>query len=122
MSKAKTLEQLAADRGLQIKRLSDSHVQIVGGACLVNYYPESKMRRAFICGQVGKARTRVTPEQAIEMAFEPIPEGWRPKNSIQLDKPRERSPEDWAALLPHLKFAWRKIGYGQKSTRARSHS
>jgi transcription elongation factor Elf1 len=39
---------------------------------LVNYYPESKKRSAYVDGTTGR-RTGITPEQAIEMCFTPPP-------------------------------------------------
>ena len=102
----KSLEQIAAKRGLRVEECGDGHFQIIGGSCLVNYYPHSKRRSAYIAATTGRARRNVTPEQAVEMAFEPAPEGWQQKQMIR--EPLKRTMADWIALLPRLRFAWKK--------------
>jgi hypothetical protein len=103
------LKKLAAKRGLRIEERGSGHIQILGGTCLVNYYPDSKRQSAYIADIPGSTRSGVTPEQAIEMAFEveakPKPVS-RPVYT-GLDDPKKRTPEQWIALLPSLKFAWR---------------
>ena len=104
----KPLEALAKKRGLRIEERGLGHYQIIGGSCLVNYYPQSKRRSAYIAGsRAGETRHFISPEKAIEMAFEPAPEGWRPKQS-GIGEPSKRTPEQWAALLPNTQFAWKK--------------
>ena len=108
-AEVKSLQSLAEARGLRIEERGPGHFQIIGGTCLVNYYPDSKRRSAYIAGQEGRARRNVTPEQAIEMAFEPAPEGWAAKASpVIFEEPAKRSVAEWIAMLPHLRFAWKK--------------
>ena len=102
-----TLVKLAEKRGLRVEHRGAGHLQILGGSCLVNYYPNSKRRSAYIAGTTGKARRNVTPEQAIEMAFEPAPEGWS-NPSVTLDEPSKRTPKEWKELLPRLSYAWKE--------------
>lgn len=67
---ARTLEQLASERGLRVVDRGQGHLQIIGGPLLVNYYPLAKRRSAYVAGTTGR-RTGVSPEQAVEMAFSP---------------------------------------------------
>jgi hypothetical protein len=66
------LATLAAKRGLTVVDHGNGHVQICGGPLLVNYYPEARKRTAYVAGTTF-GKTHVTPEQAIEMAFDPPP-------------------------------------------------
>lgn len=104
----KTLLQLATERGLTIVDRGNGHIQILGGTCLVNYWPESKRRSAHIAGHESRGKRHVTPEQAIEMAFQPDPRGPARMMLIKQDEPKKRSISDWLSLLPHLRFAWSK--------------
>jgi len=54
---------------LSISVLNHGHVQIKGGLLLVNYYPNSKNRTAYI-GQTKKGVRHVSPIQAVQMAIE----------------------------------------------------
>ncbi len=101
------LQKLAAKRGLRVEERGSGHFQIIGGSCLVNYYPYSKRRSAYIAGATGRARQGVSDKDAIEMAFEEPPEGWRKPVDPTLDEPSKRTPEEWIALLPSVRFAWR---------------
>jgi len=61
----------AADReGLVVEARGSGHFQILGGILLVNYYPFSRRRAAYIEGMV-KAHHYVTPEQAVQLALKP---------------------------------------------------
>jgi hypothetical protein len=104
----KSLESLAAKRGLRVEDRGSGHLQIVGGSCLVNYYPESKRGSAYISGATGKARSNVTPGQAIEMAFEPAPEGWRKPSEPIAELPAKRTAEEWGTIMPRMRFGWKK--------------
>jgi hypothetical protein len=109
----KTLQSLAKKSGLTIKKCGQSgHIQIIGGTCVVNYWPESKKRSAHIEGSTGGGRRGVTPEQAIEMAFSAPPEGvYRPRKVEVIgrdDDPHKRTPQQWAALNPILRYAFTK--------------
>jgi len=117
----KSLEKLAVQRNLTIRECGNGHVQILGGTCLVNYYPDSKRRSAYIAGATGRARHGVTPGQAVEMAFESAPPGWAAKPELDStftrrlldstqDEPSKRTIADWIRLLPGMRFAWKKVG------------
>lgn len=62
------LRSLAEKRGLSIVERPNGHVQIVGGAIMVNYYPLSKSRTAYLAGTT-KGQKGVSPEQAVAMAL-----------------------------------------------------
>lgn len=64
----KYLEALAIEHGVECVFRPNGHVQLRGDL-LVNYYPHSKKRSAYVAGTV-KGDTRVTPEKAIAMCFE----------------------------------------------------
>jgi len=64
------LKRIAEKRGLTVVHRGNGHFQIIGGALLVNYYPESNKRAAYIQG-MACAHYRVSPEQAVEMAVTP---------------------------------------------------
>lgn len=67
------LRSLAKPFGLVICQRDDpGHIQILNGARLVNYYPDSKNRTAYIQGMSGSHKN-VTPEQAITLALRPAP-------------------------------------------------
>lgn len=65
------LRQLAAARGAILNVNANGHFQI-RGLLLVNYYPFAKKRTAYVAATT-RGRTRVTPEQAVAMAFEAPP-------------------------------------------------
>ena len=65
-----TLESLAEQRGLKLVDRGQGHIQITGGPLLVNYYPLSRKRSAYVAGTTGR-RTGVTPDQAVAMCFNP---------------------------------------------------
>jgi hypothetical protein len=58
-------------KGLKVmfRGSSGSHVQILG-PLLVNYYPDSKKRSAYVAGTTQR-KNNVTLEEAVEMAFKP---------------------------------------------------
>jgi len=66
----KSLEELAAERGLSVVDRGNGHLQITGGPLLVNYYPNSKRRSAYVAGTVRRYE-HVLPESAIAMCFNP---------------------------------------------------
>jgi hypothetical protein len=68
----KSLEEIAAEKGLTVVDRGQGHIQIVGGPLLVNYYPLAKRRSAYIAGTTGR-RVGITPQQAVEMCFVPPP-------------------------------------------------
>lgn len=78
---SKELNKLAAQRGLTVLDRGYGHYQLSGGPLLVNYYPESKNKSAYVAGTV-KAKKHVSVEQAIDMCFE------QPKNLGKKDKRR----------------------------------
>lgn len=69
----KRLAKAAEDRGLLIVQRSPQHFQIENGHLLVNYYPFSKKRTAYVEGTAEGVRD-VTPERAVQMAME-MPKG-----------------------------------------------
>jgi hypothetical protein len=66
------LFKAATDRGLKIRALGPqkNHIQITGGPLLVNFYPDSKKRSAYVAGTTQR-KNNVTLEEAVEMAFKP---------------------------------------------------
>jgi len=68
MDIVKQLLDLANKEGVEVTILPNNHFQI-HGKLLVNYYPISKRRTAYVRGTI-KGRHNVTPKQAIAMAFE----------------------------------------------------
>ena len=61
------LKKLAAEKGVEYIDKGNGHIQLIG-ALMVNYYPNSKSKSAYIAG-TKKALKQVTPEQAIGMCF-----------------------------------------------------
>ena len=64
----KELEKLATKSGLSIKDFGNGHFQLTGGPLLVNYYPHSKNKTAYVAGTV-KAKKHVSPAEAVKMCF-----------------------------------------------------
>lgn len=62
----------ARKRGCQVIERGTGHFQITGGALLVNYYPDSRRRAAYVAGTT-KRYEHVSPEAAVAMAFMPPP-------------------------------------------------
>ena len=58
----------AREKGLRVNDCGNGHLQIIGGPLLVNYWPESKKKSAYVDGTSSK-KTNITPEQAVAMAF-----------------------------------------------------
>lgn len=75
------LQALAESRGVKYIKKPNGHIQLKG-PLLVNYYPSSKSKSAYVAG-TKKAAKHVTPEQAINMCFE--------APTLQADKPEKRS-------------------------------
>ena len=63
----KTLKSLCDARNAELIDRGNGHYQIKG-KLLVNYYPASRKRSAYVAGTTTKT-TGVTPEQAVDMAF-----------------------------------------------------
>lgn len=61
------LENLAKKYGIEIEDKGNGHYQIKG-PLLVNYYPLSSKRTAYVKGTT-KGKRDVTPEQAVNMCF-----------------------------------------------------
>jgi hypothetical protein len=72
MSAITILRSMAKIHGLTLIERSNGHVQITGGHLLVNYYPESKRRTAYV-GATKAGIHHVSPEKAIAMALTPPP-------------------------------------------------
>jgi len=62
------LKSIARTRGLTVLEKGPYHFQICGGPLLVNYYPNSRRRTAYVQGTTA-GRHNVTPKQAVEMCF-----------------------------------------------------
>lgn len=63
------LKRLCAQNAVELIDKGNGHFQIKG-PLLVNYYPNSKMRSAYVAG-TNKATTDVSPEQAVKMSLAP---------------------------------------------------
>lgn len=61
------LKKLAVEKGVEYIDKGNGHIQLKG-ALMVNYYPNSKSKSAYIAG-TKKASKQVTPEMAIDMCF-----------------------------------------------------
>jgi transcription elongation factor Elf1 len=83
MNYLRQLETAAKKFGATLIDCGAGHWQI-RGALLVNYYPESKRRSAYVAGTVG-GREYVSSEEAVAMAFEV------PPMSANQDKRRKNS-------------------------------
>lgn len=72
MSKAwiKKAEKLAVDAGLELVKVSEvgGHYQLRGGPMLVNWYPLSKKKTAYVKA-TQKGVQQATPEMVVKMAF-----------------------------------------------------
>ena len=74
------LELAALERGVEYTDKGNGHIQL-RGPLLVNYYPTSKNKSAYVAG-TKKAAKHVTPEQALDMCFEaPVSQGVKDKRS-----------------------------------------
>lgn len=62
------LKTLALESGVEYIDKGNGHIQLKG-ALLVNYYPNSKSKSAYIAG-TKRASKQVTPEEAIKMCFQ----------------------------------------------------
>lgn len=72
------IEIECAKRGIQYIDRGNGHIQL-RGALLVNYYPDSKSKSAYVAG-TKKAAKHVTPEQAMDMCFiAPVAQGVKDK-------------------------------------------
>lgn len=83
------LNKAAAARGLRVVQCSEHHFQIIGGPLLVNYYPTSKKRSAYVAG-TRAAKDHVTPEQACEMTSAPPKINKAEKKRPQLTRHKRR--------------------------------
>ncbi len=85
------LKTLAEKSGVAYSEKPNGHIQLKG-ELLVNYYPESKNRSAYVAG-TKKAIKHVSPEQAIKMCFE------APKSQGKKDKRKGNSRPKRRAML-----------------------
>ena len=76
-----SLSKMAEARGVEYIEKPNGHIQLKG-PLLVNYYPDSKSKSAYVAG-TKKAAKQVTPEQALDMCFE--------APTLQAAKPEKRS-------------------------------
>lgn len=82
MNAIQQLEKWCKQRGAELVERPNGHYQIKG-PLLVNYYPNSKKRSAYIAGTTEK-KTNVEPAEAVAMAFKP------PKGLQKRDKRRKK--------------------------------
>ena len=61
--------KLARESNLEVIKKMNGHYQLTGGKFLVNYYPHSKKRTAYIAGTF-KSISNVSPVEAIKMCFD----------------------------------------------------
>lgn len=85
------LRRAAEARGLEVIDRGNGHWQLKG-PLLVNYYPDSKSKSAYVAG-TKKARKGVTPEEAVAMCFE------APQFQGEKDKRKKNSRSKRAALI-----------------------
>jgi 5-methylcytosine-specific restriction endonuclease McrA len=80
----------AKKRGAQVVECGGGHFQI-RGRLLVNYYPFSKKRSAYVAGTL-RAEHNISPAQAVAMAFDapPITNGTKAKRSKNAKRVRAR--------------------------------
>lgn len=62
------LAKIAEPHGLTVKDCGNGHLQIIGGPLLVNYYPDSNRRSAYIAGTT-RCYEHITPELAVSMCL-----------------------------------------------------
>jgi 5-methylcytosine-specific restriction endonuclease McrA len=83
------LEALAEARGVEYTEKPNGHVQLKG-PLLVNYYPNSKSKSAYVAG-TKKATKNVTAEQALDMCFEaPVLQAARPEKRSNKSREKRR--------------------------------
>lgn len=99
------LRQAVEKAGLQLVDKGKGHFQITGGKVLVNYYPFSKYRTAYVDGS--KAGVKLCDvRQAINLAgrnLEPeemrptmgLPPGWRHDGLAQVESGSAGGPPPW---------------------------
>lgn len=68
MSALAELKKLAAQKGLRVVDCGNGHIQVTGGPLLVNWWPESKRRTAYI-GSTKQGVSGATPERVVRMAL-----------------------------------------------------
>lgn len=62
------LKRLATVEGLELHMPTSGHVQIIGGGVLVNWYPTSKRRTAYVAGAVA-GKPYCSPRDVIALAL-----------------------------------------------------
>ena len=73
-SQTQKLKQLAQKNGLDFKDCGAGHIQIKGPGALVNYWPESKRRTAYVAAGakagVGRSVAHCSPQDVIALCLE----------------------------------------------------
>lgn len=104
----KKLHKLCTEAGLRLEDCGNGHYKI-HGLKLVNYWPESKNRKAYIVGQ-GPAQGGVTAEHAVMLAEGPPkpekksePERYTARTNLPKDETLMRAARDMQQRhgLPH---------------------
>ena len=90
MSDLKQLIKLTEKHDIEVTLKPNYHVQLKG-PLLVNYYPSSKTRTAYVAGTTG-GRKWVAPEEAIAMCFK------APTAKTRIDKRKSSYKRQKAAL------------------------
>lgn len=88
------LRQQAEARDVEYIEKPNGHIQL-RGPLLVNYYPSSKSKSAYVAG-TKKAARNVTPAQALAMCFE------QPKNQGVVDQRSGNSRKRRAKMLTKI--------------------
>ena len=88
----KKLKKAAKDNNIEIIKKGEGHYHLLGGKFIVNYYPHSKNRTAYVAGTF-KSIKNVVPAQAIKMCFE------QPKSQGESHRRNSRSRQKRAALF-----------------------
>lgn len=88
------LKREAEAAGLTLDWKSEHHVHIKGGPFLVNYYPFSKKRTAYVAS-TRRGEQQVTPKRACQMAFD--------KPAFRPGEAGRRKPQ-----RPHKERLWKR--------------
>lgn len=94
---AMNLKQMAKSKGVEYIEKPNGHIQLKG-PLLVNYYPDSKSKSAYVAG-TKQAAKHVSPEDALGMCFE------APKLlALNPEKRSKNSRDKRRKMLKKIKF------------------
>jgi len=103
MNDLKLLRELAKRFGLTVKDCGNGHFQVLGGLVLVNYWPDSKKRTAYI-GSTRNGEHNAGPHVVIDMALKPPP--FVPGVSDRHNKRAKRFKENRFRKNQHQRCYW----------------